>query len=728
MTVFAKYIVCIFLSFNVSLFFAQQNIAKSQEINQTFVVKGFVYNSHSNAPIEGVNIIVNGGSYTTTNSKGEFSIRVKNEDELIIKYKDFKTVYFTIKNNDDIAIRLEKKQDLLKKSKLYSSRDKNQFRSLIDSAKAYKKTNPEKGIQFIIEALSETISAKQNSEAYETLADIYFYLNQYDLAISNYEISLQNDFTIDKTLKLAKSLRLNKNYQESIKVYIEIENEAMSNYQKVNLYEGIGDVNKDIKQYDEALKAYQTALKIAQKHIIIPKVTDLNSSIADVYALTGDVTEAQDYYSNSLSLASTENKKRALEEKIKVADFQNKNQSYDDEIKLRKDALKDIEGILTEDESNGYRNTPLTPQTQNFKIGSAYSSQSDYDNAIPYLEKSIEEADKKEDIEVKKEATKALSEVYKNIGDYDKAFSKYQEYVDLVDQLYLKKEQEIAQITRFNRDISNKQTRITSLEKDRQLTMSKMELSMEQNKRQKLIIYSLGGGLLLLLFIAYLMLKYIRQQKLANNLLALKSLRSQMNPHFIFNALNSVNSFIATSDERTANKYLSDFSLLMRSVLENSEKDFIPLTKEIKLLELYTKLEHLRFKDKFDYSFTVNKGVKVDEYMIPPMLLQPYVENAVWHGLRYKTEKGKLDIKVSQNTKNEIIITIIDNGVGREKSKEFKTENQLKYTSKGMSNIDKRVSILNKMYQDKVSVYIENYKDTAEDKGTKVVVTIKNDQ
>lgn len=199
-----------------------------------------------------------------------------------------------------------------------------------------------------------------------------------------------------------------------------------------------------------------------------------------------------------------------------------------------------------------------------------------------------------------------------------------------------------------------------------------------------------------------------------------------MNPHFIFNALNSVNSFIATNDERTANKYLSDFSLLMRAVLENSEEDFIPLEKEIELLELYTKLEHFRFKDKFDYSISIDKNVKIEEFQIPPMLLQPYIENAVWHGLRYKTEKGKLDINIIQNAEDEIKISIVDDGVGREKSKSFKTKNQLKQNSKGMSNIKKRVSILNEMYHDKVDVFIDDYQDL-EDKGTKVVVTIKKD-
>ena len=281
-------------------------------------------------------------------------------------------------------------------------------------------------------------------------------------------------------------------------------------------------------------------------------------------------------------------------------------------------------------------------------------------------------------------------------------------------------------MARFREELSEKQNRISGLESDRALSSTKYELSQERNKTQSLIIYMLLGGLLLLLITGYFMYKYIRQQRLANNLLALKSLRSQMNPHFIFNALNSVNSFIASNDERTANKYLSDFSFLMRSVLENSEEDFIPLSKEIELLELYTKLEHFRFKDKFDYEIIVNDDVKVDEFQIPPMLLQPYIENAVWHGLRYKTTKGKLTIEFGQLNKDEIEISIIDDGVGRMKSKEFKTENQKKQNSKGMSNIRKRVAILNDMYQDKVDVSVSDYSEE-EDPGTKVLVRIKKD-
>jgi LytS/YehU family sensor histidine kinase len=183
-------------------------------------------------------------------------------------------------------------------------------------------------------------------------------------------------------------------------------------------------------------------------------------------------------------------------------------------------------------------------------------------------------------------------------------------------------------------------------------------------------------------------------------------MRSQMNPHFIFNALNSVNSFIAVNDERNANRYLTEFSALMRSVLENSDEDFIPLTKEIELLELYVKLEHNRFKEKFDYTISVDKNISLDQFSIPPMLLQPYIENAIWHGLRYRKEKGNLEISIKKRDEETVLVIIKDNGIGRKKSQELKTKNQLKQKSKGMSTIKNRVAILNDMYKERISVNV----------------------
>jgi LytS/YehU family sensor histidine kinase len=163
----------------------------------------------------------------------------------------------------------------------------------------------------------------------------------------------------------------------------------------------------------------------------------------------------------------------------------------------------------------------------------------------------------------------------------------------------------------------------------------------------------------------------------------------------------------------------------MRAVLENSEEDFIPLSKELELLELYVKLEHSRFPEKFDYKITLDENIAVEAFQIPPMLLQPYIENAIWHGLRYKEEKGELKIDIRQRDQEVIEIEITDNGIGRRKSAEIKTLNQKKQRSRGMGNIKKRIAILNDMYRDKVAVSVKDLNSDAS--GTKVILTLKKD-
>ena len=342
---------------------------------------------------------------------------------------------------------------------------------------------------------------------------------------------------------------------------------------------------------------------------------------------------------------------------------------------------------------------------------------------------SIRESEKEDDLETQKDATLKLSELYKEKGDYSRALETYQEYVTLVDTLYKRKEIEIAQAARFNRELASKQSRINSLERDRQLTQSKFDLAVtkqklieETNRRQKWVIYSLLLLTILTALAAFFFYRSNQQQKLANNLLALRSLRSQMNPHFIFNALNSVNSYIAMNDERSANKYLSDFSTLMRAVLENSEEDFIPLEKEMGFIRLYLKLEHSRFPDKFDYEIEVDPQTDLKAFRIPPMLLQPYVENAVWHGLRYKEDKGKLLIRVRQMADSTLQLIVEDDGIGRKASEKLKTKYQREQKSTGMRNIARRIEILNSMGKDKIGVEISDLHPDGS--GTRVCVNI----
>ncbi|WP_340075342.1 histidine kinase [Leptobacterium sp. I13] len=611
-------------------------------------------------------------------------------------------------------------------------------KQFIDSANFYKKKDIAQSIGFIEKSLT-VLGRQKNSPktavSYTTLGDIYTYWKQYDLAIANYEIALHEQSAPEIKIKLGNAYYLNKQNKKSLAIYQELINDnSLSAYQSVLLYEGLGDVYRSENDIGKAISNYEQALRIAQDNLITPKTIDLNSKLAAAYAKRNDLDQAQNLYDNSLQLASKQNPRRAIEEKERVADFYKNRNLYDKEIAIRQSALEDAKKLKRETAPAPASVSPeedtITPQRINYKIAGAYIAQNKYEEAIPYLEESIAEADDEEDLVVQKDATRQLSEIYRTVGNYDKALASYQNYVQLVDELYIKKEEEITKASQFSRNVALNQNRIASLEKDRELSESKYELAIkeralisESNKRQQFIIYALILGLLLLLSVIILFYRSNRQQKLTNNLLSLKSLRSQMNPHFIFNALNSVNNFIAKNDERSANRYLSEFSALMRSVLENSEEDFIPLAKEIELLKLYTKLEHSRFMDKFDYDIQIDANVAIASFQIPPMLLQPYIENAIWHGLRYKESKGNLKIHFSQSNPEEIRVIIEDDGIGRKKSTELKTKNQKKQQSKGMGNIKKRIAILNDMYKNKVSVRIE---DVFEDgTGTRVILTLR---
>ncbi|MGB5661878.1 tetratricopeptide repeat protein, partial [Eudoraea sp.] len=436
----------------------------------------------------------------------------------------------------------------------------------LDSAQFYMKANIAKSIDFIAQAignLGKNPGKKELALALTYLGEVYQYHKQYDLAISNY-MDAQEAYKTSKTaLLLGKAYIQSRDYKNAALVLHPLEDvKGLVPYQKIGLYELLGDVYKGFDETNKAIAYYEEGLKVAVKNQVSPKIPDLNSKIADAYAQDNRLEEAESYYDNSLKLSSQQAPQRAIQEKEKVADFYNRKNQYDDEIKLRKKSLNELQalpGMAAKSAGATDEKDSITAQRINYKIANAYAAQDKYDEAIPYLEESIKEADSENDLIVQKDATRKLSEVYRDKGDFSKAFETYQKYVAIVDTLYLRKEQEISQASRFSREIAASQGRITGLEKERELSQSKydlalteQQLALESNRRQKWIIYSLVVGMLLTALAAYFFYRSNRQQQLANNLLALKSLRSQMNPHFIFNALNSVNNYIAKNDERSA--------------------------------------------------------------------------------------------------------------------------------------------------------------------------------
>jgi len=219
------------------------------------------------------------------------------------------------------------------------------------------------------------------------------------------------------------------------------------------------------------------------------------------------------------------------------------------------------------------------------------------------------------------------------------------------------------------------------------------------------------------------MLKREYEKKIAS--VEMGSLRAQMNPHFMFNSLNSINNFILKNDPDNASGYLTKFSRLMRLILDNSRSEWVLLENELKALELYIELEALRFDNAFDHRIEITGDVNPGAVLVPPMIIQPYVENAIWHGLLHRKEAGgKLDIHIWKNN-GMLHIEIEDNGIGRDEAKKRKSKTAIKQKSHGMEITSQRLEIVNKLYDVHAAVAIKDVMNgNGEAKGTVVLLNM----
>jgi putative methionine-R-sulfoxide reductase with GAF domain len=206
----------------------------------------------------------------------------------------------------------------------------------------------------------------------------------------------------------------------------------------------------------------------------------------------------------------------------------------------------------------------------------------------------------------------------------------------------------------------------------------------------------------------------------------MQALRAQMNPHFMFNSLNSINNFILNNDIENASGYLTRFSRLMRLILDNSRHDWVPLSQELQALELYIGMESLRFDNAFSWRISVGEGVETEQVLIPPLLIQPYVENAIWHGLMHRNTPGG-HLVVSLEKRNEwLIITIEDNGVGRQAAAQMKSRQVGHKVSHGMNITSERINMVNNVYDAKVNLELKDkVNESGESTGTSVKLKMK---
>ncbi len=213
------------------------------------------------------------------------------------------------------------------------------------------------------------------------------------------------------------------------------------------------------------------------------------------------------------------------------------------------------------------------------------------------------------------------------------------------------------------------------------------------------------------------------EQRIAQTEIA--SLRSQMNPHFIFNCLNSIKLYVMENNAVEASDYLTKFSSLIRSVLDNSRSEKISLENELGTLSLYAELEVMRFKEKVRFELSVAPGVDQLFVEIPPLLLQPFVENAIWHGLMHQEGGGTVNVDITQPASKLLHVEITDNGIGRDMSARLKSKNATLTKSYGMKVTGERIDLVNQMYRiDTKYQVMDLYNEKGDPTGTKVILEI----
>lgn len=311
------------------------------------------------------------------------------------------------------------------------------------------------------------------------------------------------------------------------------------------------------------------------------------------------------------------------------------------------------------------------------------------------------------------------SEIHEKAGNTAKALEVFQEFHHLQDSVHSEETKNITEQMRakFETDEALK---------DKQLAELEAEKSAAESARNRNLLFAAIAVAILILIIGFLYVNRLQAQKKAQMLQVesdlresrMKAIRSQLNPHFIFNALNSIQYLFYSGDKKTASQFMGDFATLMRNVLEMSAKSDVTIAEERKMLTHYLDLEKMRMENAFDYSFEIDETLDAEEVKLPTMLLQPYVENAVKHAFQGMKEGGKLTISIAKQNQ-DLLVKIEDNGVGLNDAE--KDSSHQSFSSDANAE---RVQMINEGRKQSVGVRMEDLSDLGEGNGTRVTINI----
>ena len=472
--------------------------------------------------------------------------------------------------------------------------------------------------------------------------------------------------------------------------------------------------------YEDALDYYQQGLQYANAHSIDRHTTTwnyLDEPMGLIYLLMNKVDSSIYYLQNAVQIDPENQMTR-----VSLGETFLSKQQFDSALKI---FLVPIEHFRKENDRWDLMRVLMG-------AAKAYEGQQNESAALQYVNESFSIAQEANVKQYMKEGYLLLSGIYNHMHKNDSAYFFMQKFIALKDSIM--NDQFMFRLSNYKKqaDFKKQLEQVTLLDNDNKLKEVKM-------KKASLLKWTLIIGLLILAMTSVIIYRSSplkrKNEKLENQRtqselklkateLEMQALRAQMNPHFIFNCLSSINRFILKNETEAASDYLTKFSRLIRMVLANSNKPFIRLEDELDMLRLYLDMERLRFKDSFDYSITFTNSIDTSNVFVPPLLLQPFAENAIWHGLMHKEGQGNLEIALS--TEEKILTCIItDNGVGRSKAAIFKSKSAEKQKSMGLKITTERLAILNKNTDEQTFINVEDIlDDEGNEAGTRVILKI----
>lgn len=567
--------------------------------------------------------------------------------------------------------------------------------------------NVSKEVEAESEKLKKAVDTKNESaeaDSYYNIGETFFNdrnfskSEEYFLKSKNLYEKLNDKQNLEKVIRKLAQSQENQNKLKS----------AQSNYQKASKI-GYSKSKRSLNANDASrlsspapenkAEAIQNNIVISEKENNKQDLAASYSQMADVNIENKNIPKAEENLNTAYQISKEQAPQQALAINQKLTNFYVDNKYFDKAIEVKKSVLKE----------NFVKENSQKKVEQIQELAEIYIKKNDPKEAIVLLKNAYDIALQKGHTLEAQKSVKKLDSLYNISENTNASVQLYRDFLGKLPDL-VSKDRSLVD----NKILEDTEQRISQLEQEKKL---KDELIRKKN----IFNYSLIGVLVLLTGLIIFIFRTLKKVQIKNKKIALQSLRREMNPHFIFNSLNSVNHFIATNNELEANQYLTKFSKLMRGVMENSSEDFIPFQQELDLLQNYLALEKTRFSDKFDYEIEVDESLNTQSLKVPGMLIQPFLENAVWHGLRYRTEKGFLSLKFEKNN-DSLNIFIEDNGIGIEESKKQKTEHQKSRKGRGMKNTLERIALLNDLYKQNIECKIT---DKKEEPGVFVEISFK---